>query len=197
MKAEKQAGCVYLRVRRPGSCPTVAGKYLLTERDLHLLGGHAGQNSRISQQSSTLGALAAHQMARAGHLAPDLAPSRNFDSLAQALMGLLLWHLHGSFKVVYAEHFKKTKRAEYLNWFLLSTAHLAEFSKKPKKSGRSNCTCRPAQKSGDTSQSGPSRPRMKKKPPLTAGCRHNWNTQAGIFTTACTNPLIQTASCPL
>jgi hypothetical protein len=139
MKAEKQAGCVYLRVRRPGSCLAAAGKYLFAERDLHLLGGHARQNGRLSQQSSTLGALAAHQMARAGHLAPDLAPSRNFDSLAQALMGLLLWHLHGSFKVVYAEHFKKTKRAEYLNWFLLSTAHLAEFSKKPKKSGRTNC----------------------------------------------------------
>ena len=102
METEKQAHCVAystLGVALGTSHTTLPGwePSLLTDLDLDRASRRAHHNSRATYTSSTLGVLAAHKMAAAGPSVLDLAGCGDFDSLAQALMSLLLRHLANSF----------------------------------------------------------------------------------------------------
>jgi hypothetical protein len=103
---------------------------LFTKMSLCGFGHRAGYNFGTADSSATFCVFAAHKVAAERALSADFAPGGHFNSFAQALVGLLFWHITVSFKRSYIQLSKKVKLILYAIRAVRSIRYLSKRVKK-------------------------------------------------------------------
>jgi len=98
--------------------------------DFYGFGYRAGYNFGTTDTAAAFCVFAAHKVAAERALSADFAPGGHFNTFAQALVGLLFWHITVSFKRSYIQLSKIVKLILYAIRAVRSIGYLNKRVKK-------------------------------------------------------------------